>query len=517
MQTLFSIIVPLLAIRLFLNPVPSSSLSSPSPPPLTATAQYSYLNHIPAFSLVFIRRSSSPLRPSTVNTRRNIIFILLLSGDVEINPGPNCPFSRRPPRFSNETFTLYSLNIRSLLNAKNSTALADLASSSSLPDLIALQETKISTSSTDAHISYSKPPGYSLLSFPRITPSSKSAEISGGGSAFLVREPAIVINSSRHTFKSLECSSITLQLASDILTVFNIYRPPISSNYSQKPSVFLDEFGSLLSLAATTPNEFVLVGDFNVHVDTPSDTLPSFFLNLLSSVNPVQHVNFPTHIENHTLDLLITSTASLLSPKVSRSAFNITDHFLIMADLEIKPFVRPPPPTHSFLLTGSIDRPAFIKNILDSQLIVNPPSSLEDLLSCYNSTLSNLLNIHAPLITKQSSHANNLWFTSYIQAFKSFRRHLEHVYKRTIDPASRAEALTNLKSATHRYHKLVIAAKQKYYSSLIHSSSSNPRHLWRAVNSLLHRKSPYPLPSSSIPSPVSDLPGVRGLDPLLLF
>src|SRR6218665_264885 len=55
-------------------------------------------------------------------------------------------------------------------------------------------------------------------------------------------------------------------------------------------------------------------------------------------------------------------------------------------------------------------------------------------------------------------------------------------------------------SATHRYHKLIIAAKQKYYSSLIHSSSSNPRHLWRAVNSLLHRKSPSPLPTS-IPSP----------------
>src|SRR6218665_865076 len=171
MQTLFSIIVPILAIRLFLNPVPSLYLSSPNPPPLTATAQYSYLNHIPAFSHVFIRRSSSssPFRPPVVNSRRNIAFILLLSGDVEINPGPNCPFSRRPPRSSNETFTLYSLNIRSLLNTKNSTALTDLASPSRPPDLIALQETKISTSSIDAHISYSKPPGYSLHSFPRIT------------------------------------------------------------------------------------------------------------------------------------------------------------------------------------------------------------------------------------------------------------------------------------------------------------------------------------------------------------
>src|SRR6218665_718593 len=108
------------------------------------------------------------------------------------------------------------------------------------------------TSSTDAHISYSKPPGYSLHSFPRITPSSKPSEISGGGSAFLIREPAIVLNSSCHTFKSFECSSKTLQLASDILTVFNIYSPPTWSNYSQKPSVFLDEFGSLLSHNAAT-------------------------------------------------------------------------------------------------------------------------------------------------------------------------------------------------------------------------------------------------------------------------
>ena len=103
-------------------------------------------------------------------------------------------------------------------------------------------------------------------------------------------------------------------------------------------------------------------------------------------------------------------------------------------------------------------------------------------------------------IAKHSSHTSNPWFTSYLQAFKSFRRQLEHIYQRTIDPTSRAKALINLKSATNRYHKLIAAAKKKYYSSLIHSSSSNPRHLWRAVNSLLHRKSSSPLPSS-IPSP----------------
>src|SRR6218665_297580 len=169
------------------------------------------------------------------------------------------PFSRRPPRFSNETFTLYSLSIRSLLIAKISTALTDLASSSRPPDLITYKKPRyLPLPLTPIFLIPNHP---ATPCFPRITPSSKSAEISGGGSAFLVRELAIVLYSSRHTFKSFECSSITLQLASDILTVFDIYRPPTSSDYSQKPSVFLDEFGSLLSLAATTPNEFV-----NVHV-----------------------------------------------------------------------------------------------------------------------------------------------------------------------------------------------------------------------------------------------------------
>src|ERR1043165_37199 len=120
------------------------------------------------------------------------------------------------------------------------------------------------------------------------------------------------------------------------MPIFNIYRPPTSSAYSSKPSVFLDEFGSLLSLAATTPNEFLITGDFNIHVDNPSDSLASDFLNVL-----IEHVNFPTHIKNHTLYLVITSASSLLSPNLSHFVINITHRYLIMADLETKPFPRP--------------------------------------------------------------------------------------------------------------------------------------------------------------------------------
>ena len=83
--------------------------------------------------------------------------VTLGDGVTRGGPPPRPPsrrHCRHPPRFSKETFTLYSLSIRFLLNTKNSTALTDLA----------LQETKISVSSTDAHNSYPKPAGYTPCS-----------------------------------------------------------------------------------------------------------------------------------------------------------------------------------------------------------------------------------------------------------------------------------------------------------------------------------------------------------------
>ena len=65
-----------------------------------------------------------------------------------------------------------------------------------------------------------------------------------------------------------------------------------------------NEFSSFLSFAATTPHEFLITGDFNIHLDNPTDHLTSQFLSLLSTFNLTQHVDFPTHDKNHILDWL---------------------------------------------------------------------------------------------------------------------------------------------------------------------------------------------------------------------
>ena len=82
-------------------------------------------------------------------------------------------------------------------------------------------------------------------------------------------------------YTSFEASAITLKLRSSKLTVFNVYRPPVSSNYAKPFSTFLDEFYSFLCSAATTPHEFLITGDFNIHVDDPSDPQAIAFLCML--------------------------------------------------------------------------------------------------------------------------------------------------------------------------------------------------------------------------------------------
>ena len=102
---------------------------------------------------------------------------------------------------------------------------------------------------------------------------------------------------------SFESSSVTLQLSHSKLSLFNIYRLPSSFTYSKPFSVFLDDFSSFLSFAATTPHKFIITSDFNIHLDNPADTLTSQFLSVLSSLNFSQHVYFPTHDKNRILDL----------------------------------------------------------------------------------------------------------------------------------------------------------------------------------------------------------------------
>lgn len=161
-------------------------------------------------------------------------------------------------------------------------------------------------------------------------------------------------------------STITLKLAQSKLTVYIIYRPPSSSAKSRATlsfSQFLEDFQTLVSLASTTPHEFLITGDFNVHVDDPKDSYAIQFLALLDQANLTQHVKFATHRQSHTLDLVITATNSMLSPSVTYSPISPSDHFPVIYLLYLHPntslvlytpSISKASPGTSFLLVSSL-------------------------------------------------------------------------------------------------------------------------------------------------------------------
>jgi hypothetical protein len=109
--------------------------------------------------------------------------------------------------------------------------------------------------------------------------------------------------------------------------------------------------------------------DFNLHLDHTQNSQTNRFLSVLDSSNLVQFVTFPTHRDGHTLDLVITTADSSLSPKISYSRISPSDHFPVYSQLGIQP------PPQSSLLTeisfrcfDAISIPNFVRDIFSSTL-----------------------------------------------------------------------------------------------------------------------------------------------------
>ena len=195
----------------------------------------------------------------------------------------------------------------------------------------------------------------------------------------------------------------------------------------------------------------------------------------------------------HTLDLVITSADTNLSPSLTNSFITASDPFPILTEQNLTSTPLPSPTPHSFRRISSINITDFSSDLAFSSLITNPPDSLPQLLNLYDITLRSLLDKHAPTITKLSiPHQPNPWFSPAILLLKRARRKLERIYIKTHSTID----LNILRSASNHYNKLIAIAKKQYYSNLVQSNIHNPRNLWKTINHILHRKNTSPLPTT---------------------
>ena len=87
---------------------------------------------------------------------------------------------------------------------------------------------------------------------------------------------------------------------------------------------------NLLENMSSFPGELFSLGDFNLHLDSPSN-----HTNTFTDFGLRQHADFPTRIHGHWLDLFITRTTCDLIKTVHPSD-GLSDHMSVIGDVGVK-------------------------------------------------------------------------------------------------------------------------------------------------------------------------------------
>ena len=117
-----------------------------------------------------------------------------------------------------------------------------------------------------------------------------------------------------------ECLHFALAGATQ-LQVLLIYRPPKASTH------LLSELSGLLATICPLYPSTILLGDFNIHVDSANCPFASDFMSLLDCLGIAQHVLDPTHTKGHTLDLVCPTG---ISPRhLQCDDLAISDHLIL--------------------------------------------------------------------------------------------------------------------------------------------------------------------------------------------
>ena len=102
-----------------------------------------------------------------------------------------------------------------------------------------------------------------------------------------------------------------------------IYRPPDSNM-----GMFIQDFTTMIEESFIGKHELITACDFNIHTENKLNVDMILFDDILEAFNQINSVNFPTHIANHTLDLVINQQDSRIIQRIERGELFSDHHFI---------------------------------------------------------------------------------------------------------------------------------------------------------------------------------------------
>ena len=357
-------------------------------------------------------------------------------------------------------------------------------------DIVAFTETKLRGDDSDQQIIGELcPAGYKFLHIPR----PKKEDAGDGGGVGIVYKANLDIALVKHNdkFQTFEYMEVLFKSKPHSFRIVVLYRPPYSTKNGLRNSMFIKEIPDFLDNICLQSGHFLMVGDFNFHMDKPDECYPAQLAGLLSSRNLTQHVKEPTHRAGHILDLVITKSENCTVENVSVLDLDDSDHFWVYFDLPVK---KPLPLRKEIFYRKykSIDKSEFCQDIEKSELYTQPAQNISDAVNQYNETLKQIYNKHAPEKSKiVTIHPHAPWYNDTIGKAKTERRKAERQWRKSKLSIHRQ----NYVEKKHIVNKLVDQAKKDYYSGKISECANDQKQLFKIVNSLFHKSKDTPLPS----------------------
>ena len=340
---------------------------------------------------------------------------------------------------------------------------------------------------TSANLSQITPPGHNLHQQPR------EGRRGGGLDWFLVKDG---LDSSVVPTKSCTtCENFLIKISihKESFYCLNIYRPPSSST-----STFFEQFQSLLEDIHHTTENLVIIGDFNFHLESTSSNSKTFN-SLIDSFDLTQKVNFPTHIYGHTLDLLLTkSNNDHISNVHTTDAFS--DHFSFTCTLHLPTPRSQINATVSFRKYHKINKEKMKTDLIASDLINNPSKDADTLNEQYHSTLTTLIDKHAPHTKHTKAKYIPGWVNEAVIAAKETKRLFERIWCRNKSHFNRSQYMQKV----HQYNRICMQAKSEFLKAKIQDNHHDPQNLWRVLGDVLHRFPAKMLPLINPPRLLAD-------------
>ena len=277
---------------------------------------------------------------------------------------------------------------------------------------------------------------------------------------------------SQNEFSSFEYQEVNISLESSTLNLIILYRPPPNSRNKITVQQFYNEFTSLLEAKTAMSCKLLIVGDFNFHFEDLDNSYANRFKEVLATFDLTQHVVGATHSKGHTLDLIITrSDDDLIVDTLVRDT-GVSDHFWIESTLQ-----GPKPKTFrkviTYRKTKAIDVDSFRGDLHNSGLLkLDSMMKVQDCVTMYNQVLSELLDKHAPAITKTITvHPDTPWYSEEIDVAKKERRLAEKIWRKSKLTVHREIYMDRRETV----NKLLRSAKQNHYNKLITETNDQKR------------------------------------------